>query len=75
MKSDAFVRELMTMCPDPTMTQTFFNHFRCRRVSAVQWVLDTDYTIECSWSSAVWAALATFSALGLIFVIGFPIGA
>ena len=55
------------------MTQTFFNHFRCRRVSADRWVLDYDYSIGC-FETGLWWALAAFSALGLLFVVGFPIG-
>ena len=62
---------------DPTMGQTFFQHFRCRTLSEDLWVMDADYSIECSPEdkTSEWWILAAVSALGLIFVIGFPIGA
>ena len=58
------------------MGQTFFQHFRCRTLSRELWVLDADYSIECSPANKLseWWLLAAFSALGLTIVIGFPIG-
>ena len=58
------------------MAQTFFNHFRCRRLSSELRVLDSDYSIECvpDDKGSQWWILATFSAMGVIFVVGFPIG-
>ena len=62
---------------DPTMGQTFFNHFRCRTLSEELWVLDSDYSIECSPEdkTSQWWLLAALSSVGLAFVIGFPVGA
>ncbi len=61
---------------DPTMGQTFFNHFRCRTLSDELWVLDSDYSIECSPNGMkTWWWLALLSSIGLTFVVGFPIGA
>ena len=59
------------------MAQTFFNHFRCRVLSEELWVLDADYSIECfpDDKTELWWVFALVASLGLIFVIGFPIGA
>ena len=58
------------------MAQTFFNHFRCRVLSEELWVLDADYSIECfpDDKTELWWVFALVASLGLIFVIGFPIG-
>ena len=58
---------------DPTMTQTFLNHFNCRTISEHSAVLRKDYDIECSESS--WYGFAVVSSFGLAVVsIGFPVG-
>ena len=59
---------------DPTMTQTFFGHFSCRRISTVLSVLHTDYDVLC-YEGSQWWILAVVSVLGLLVVsIGFPVG-
>ena len=55
------------------MTQTFFAHFSCRKVSEFNLVLRKDYDVECTGSS--WWILALMSALGAsVISVGFPIG-
>ena len=59
---------------DPTMTQTFFAHFRCRDLLEKS-VLDYDYDIECSTEDATWTLLALIAFVGITVVsIGFPMG-
>ena len=59
---------------DPTMTQTFFAHFRCRDLLEKS-VLDYDYGIECSTEDATWTLLALIAFVGITVVsIGFPMG-
>ena len=63
------------------MTQTFFNHFNCRRLSPLKSVVQTDYSVYCVanfWTlaggSTLWWILAAVSALGLAFIsFGVPI--
>ena len=56
------------------MTQTFFGHFSCRRISTVLSVLHTDYDVLC-YEGSQWWILAVVSVLGLLVVsVGFPIG-
>ena len=52
----------------PSMTQSFFNHFNCRRLSPTLWVLQKDYSEQCfeGW----WWIFALFSALGLAVILG-----
>jgi len=38
----------------PKMSQTWFNHFYCRRVNETLVLLQADYSIECSWEDPVW---------------------
>ena len=60
------------MFVDPTMTQTFLNHFNCRIISEATSVLQKDYAVECSRPS--WYGLAVVSVLGLVIVsVGFPV--
>ena len=62
-----------TCFADPTMTQTFFAHFSCRKVSEMLSVLRKDYDVECTGSS--WWVLALMSTLGATVIsVGFPIG-
>ena len=69
---------IVTLClvsSDPTMTQTFFAHFRCRDLLEKA-VLDYDYEIECSTEDATWLSLALIAFVGIAVVsIGFPMGA
>ena len=56
----------------PTMTQTFFSHFNCRKLATDLEVLEADYSIECGGADGklVW----WFSLLGIVFVsCGFPL--
>ncbi len=67
------------------MTQAFFKHFRCRRLSPDLRVLESDYTILCApdvdefaWDdvNSQWWLLAIISVVGLTFLsVGFPISA
>ena len=38
----------------PSMTQSFINHFNCRRLSPTLWVLQKDYSEQCyeGWCAA-----------------------
>ena len=59
---------------DPTMTQTFFAHFRCRNLQERS-VLEYDYNIECSTKDTTWSLLALIAFVGIAVVsIGFPMG-
>ena len=61
------------------MTQTCFKHFRCRKLSAEQRVLEADYTIQCfpdgdAEHAGEWWALAVTSWVGLaVLSVGFPL--
>jgi hypothetical protein len=58
---------------DPTMTQTFFSHFNCRRVAETQWVLRKDYEYECWGDHTAWWLMAVVSGLGLLTIsFGIP---
>lgn len=60
---------------DPTMTQQFFGHFNCRRLSEYILVLHKDYETECWADNTTWWILAAMSAIGLLGVsLGIPIG-
>lgn len=60
---------------DPTMTQQFFGHFNCRRLSEYMVVLHKDYETECSVGNTTWWILAVMSFIGLLGVsLGIPIG-
>jgi hypothetical protein len=62
------------MFADPTMTQTFFEHFNCRRIDAEMWVLHKDYAYACWGGHAQWWMLATVAVLGLVAIsFGIPI--
>ena len=57
----------------PTMTQTWFDHFDCRRLPDMH-VLHADYDIQC-FEGVQWWLLAFMSAAGLILVsFGVPCG-
>ena len=58
----------------PTMTQTYFAHFNCRRLSDDVMVLEADYSVLCGadWQ---WNIVAVFSAVFIAAVsFGVPIG-
>lgn len=60
---------------DPTMTQQYFGHFNCRRLSEYILVLHKDYETECWADKGTWWILAAMSAIGLLGIsLGIPIG-
>ena len=55
------------------MTNTFFAHFNCRRLSDSFSVLDKDYSVICY--STQWWVLGVFSGVGILVIsVGFPLG-
>ena len=66
---------ILAIYADPTMTQQFFAHFNCRRLSEYMLVLHKDYDTECWADNTTWWILAVTSAIGLLGVsLGIPIG-
>jgi hypothetical protein len=53
----------------PSMTQSFFNHFNCRRLSPTLWVLQKDYSEQCyeGWYVAAVLTPVTTSKLAARF--------
>jgi hypothetical protein len=53
----------------PSMTQSFFNHFNCRRLSPTLWVLQKDYSEQCyeGWYVAAILTPVTTSKLAARF--------
>ena len=53
----------------PSMTQSFINHFNCRRLSPTLWVLQKDYSEQCyeGWYVAAVLTPVTTSKLAARF--------